>query len=81
MEENRTLAQIKPTILKNLPVSKSFDQQVVSKIESMTNEIIENHISKSIDLNKNLESQIDQLVYELYGLTEEEIGIVEDAVK
>ena len=27
-----------------------------------------------------LESQIDQLVYELYGLTEEEIEIVEGSV-
>ena len=27
-----------------------------------------------------LESEIDQLVYELYGLTEEEIGIVEGSV-
>lgn len=27
-----------------------------------------------------LESQIDQLVYELYGLTEEEFGVVEGSV-
>jgi adenine-specific DNA-methyltransferase len=31
--------------------------------------------------NKDLEAQIDQLVYELYGLTEEEIAIVESATK
>ncbi len=30
---------------------------------------------------KELESQIDQLVYQLYGLTEEEITIVENSVK
>jgi hypothetical protein len=28
-----------------------------------------------------VDKQIDQLVYELYGLTEEEIGIVEAAAK
>jgi len=28
-----------------------------------------------------LHKQIDQLVYELYGLTEEEIGIVEGTAK
>ena len=27
-----------------------------------------------------LESKIDQLVYELYGLTEEEVGIVENSL-
>jgi hypothetical protein len=27
------------------------------------------------------DQQIDRLVYELYGLTEEEIGIVEEAAK
>ncbi|MBI3596709.1 MAG: hypothetical protein HY203_06110 [Nitrospirae bacterium] len=27
------------------------------------------------------DKEIDQLVYELYGLTEEEIGIVEEATK
>lgn len=37
-------------------------------------------ISKSVDNNSDtaaLEAEIDRLVYELYGLTEEEIGIVE----
>jgi hypothetical protein len=29
----------------------------------------------------NLENQIDQLVYQLYGLTEEEIAIVEKGSK
>jgi hypothetical protein len=28
-------------------------------------------------LQRHIETQIDQLVYQLYGLTEEEIGIVE----
>ena len=28
-----------------------------------------------------LETQIDRLVYQLYGLTEEEIGIIENSVK
>ncbi len=28
-----------------------------------------------------LEAEIDQLVYELYGLTEEEIGIVESSIR
>jgi adenine-specific DNA-methyltransferase len=28
-----------------------------------------------------LEAEIDQMVYQLYGLTEEEIGIIENGVK
>ena len=39
---------------------------------------------KSKDLKEDivsLENQIDQLVYQLYELTEEEIGIVEGASK
>jgi hypothetical protein len=34
-------------------------------------------LKKQIDI---LDKQIDQLVYELYGLTEEEIKVVEDRV-
>lgn len=33
-----------------------------------------------VDTN-SLEAEIDQLVYELYGLTEEEIKIVEESVR
>jgi len=29
----------------------------------------------------NIENQIDSLVYELYGLTEEEIKIIEESVR
>ena len=36
-------------------------------------------IEKKMSLS-TLESEIDHLVYELYGLTEEEIGIVEKSV-
>ena len=40
-------------------------------------------IQKSNDASADttsLESEIDQLVYALYGLTEEEIGIVENSL-
>ena len=39
------------------------------------------HIIQLLDATHEIESQIDQLVYGQYGLTEEEIGIVEEAVK
>ena len=33
------------------------------------------------DESKELESQIDQMIYELYGLTSEEIAVVEGETK
>jgi hypothetical protein len=77
MEENRTLAQIKPSVLQNIPASNIFNAEKVSKIEKLTFEIIENIKSnKPID---ELILEIDQLVYQLYELTAEEIKIVETA--
>jgi adenine-specific DNA-methyltransferase len=67
-----------------------FSQDVV-KIPipdySAKSQIIEKHVNEIIDLKKydpttdtsTLEQEIDRLVYGLYGLTEEEIGIVEGA--
>lgn len=50
---------------------------VRGKILVLVNEVLSiKKQNPSADIT-DLESQIDQLVYELYGLTEEEIGIVE----
>lgn len=49
------------------------------KIETLVNQIM---IKKSLDNSADtttMENQIDQLVYQLYGLTEEEIRIIEGA--
>jgi len=52
-----------------------IDTTTESKIEILVNKIIEN---KNIELDTtSLEAEIDQLVYQLYGLSEEEIKIVE----
>jgi len=79
MEVNRTLAQIKPSILKNLPLSRNFNPEIVKTIENETKRIID-----KIETRKAIaeeEDKINQLVYELYGLTEEEICIVEESIK
>ncbi|MBS4042089.1 MAG: class I SAM-dependent DNA methyltransferase [Flavobacteriales bacterium] len=75
MEENRTLAQIKPSVLQNIPASNNFNDEKAIKVEKLTVEIIEN--IKSNNPIDELISEIDQLVYQLYELTEEEIKIVE----
>ncbi|WP_142454309.1 DUF7149 domain-containing protein [Gracilimonas mengyeensis] len=62
---------------KTLPIKVSKSQEelsdLVSKILAAKKENPETDTSK-------LEAEIDQLVYELYGLSEEEIGIVEGSV-
>ncbi len=69
------MLQVDKSHLLNIPILKSNDAIVEIKISDL--------IDKIIDLKKHdidtaiLEKQIDQLVYELYGLTEEEIAIVE----
>ena len=59
-----------------LPIKQPLVEDKL-KIENLASEILE---QKKQSLNADiteLETQIDQLVYELYGLTEEEIRIVE----
>jgi len=50
-----------------------------AEIESLVNNILEIKKQSPTADTTSLESEIDQLVYELYGLTEEEIGVVENA--
>ncbi len=77
METNRTLAQIKPTILKDLPIELDH-RQIVTQIESIVDKIITTKKSNPNADTTELEIEIDQLVYQLYGLTEAEIKIVEE---
>lgn len=77
MEVNRTLAQIKPTILKNLPV-KFDNEKLVIRIESIVEQILTAKKSEPKADTTELEKEIDQLVYQLYELTAEEIQIVEN---
>lgn len=52
-------------------------REVREMIESLVDQIIESKSLNTLDKTIEIEKQIDQLVYELYGLSEEEIGIVE----
>ncbi len=69
-----------------LPIKKidKQNQTIVSQIESLVSEILS--ITQSPDYEtdpqkqarvKELEKQLDQLIYKLYNLTEEEINIIE----
>jgi len=91
--ENRVIPQIKATNLYKLPFpikkSNDKDKTIFMKIEKMVKQLFE--MNDSLDklktpqekttLQRQIETtdkQIDQLVYQLYGLTEEEIKIVEE---
>lgn len=81
MEENRTLAQVKPTLVQELPLKSGFNEVQVEHVESKVSQILSLKKEDPNTDTSQLESEIDQMVYELYGLTEEEIAIVEEAVK
>ncbi len=92
MGEARVIPQVKAAKLKTLPfpdiesAAKEKTISLTSLVDSMlslhkrlADEQLPQHreqIQREIDAT---DRQIDQLVYELYGLTEEEIAIVEEA--
>ncbi|MDO9553479.1 TaqI-like C-terminal specificity domain-containing protein [Rhodonellum sp.] len=59
-----------------LPIKEPSEKQE-QEIEELVNEILSIKKQDSSADTSEIEKQIDQLVYALYGLTEEEIGIVE----
>jgi hypothetical protein len=82
-EEGRVLPQIKKKHIFDLPIKLNFYQhpidELVEKILKITKEgdYLQNKNKKNYV--SEYENQIDQMVYELYGITPEEIEIVENA--
>ncbi|MFC1692980.1 Eco57I restriction-modification methylase domain-containing protein [Candidatus Latescibacterota bacterium] len=95
-EENEAFPQIKVGQLKSLPICKiNFSDPLDKSRHDHMVELVENMLSLHKQLNKAktahdkevlkrqidaTDKQIDNLVYELYGLTEEEIKIVEETL-
>jgi hypothetical protein len=89
--KGRTFAQVKVTYIKKLPIKIPCDVASAieqSSISALVNKILA--ITKDADYLKNpakqaqvkeYENQIDQLVYQLYDLTDKEIKIVEGGTK
>jgi len=75
-EDVRIFPEVKPIQLFKLPIVVPTEQQQV-KLEEIVTQISIAKKSDSKDSTTALETEIDQLVYQLYGLTEEEIKIVE----
>ncbi len=73
-EDNRIFPEVKTVQLFKLPICKGTKKQQSSIINLAQN--IHDAKLKKIETIE-LENQIDQLIYQLYGLTPEEIAIVE----
>jgi hypothetical protein len=93
MESGRALAQVKPTVLTEMPIRVidkklktdiSLQEEIIRNIDSLLKiypEIFENRLqTKAEQLEKRVDhhiSKIDEVIYKLYDLTEEEIELVE----
>ncbi len=79
LEKGRILSQVKTTVLKEVPF-KIPPQNIAQNIKSLVDQILSAKEGDPEADTSELEAEIDQLVYELYGLSEEEIKIVEESV-
>lgn len=68
--------QVKLTHLKKLPITIP-DEKTNKELERLASTIINAKCSNPSTDTSALESEIDRLVYQLYGLTEEEITVIE----
>ena len=77
-EEGKSMAQVKVKIVQQLPISlpSQTEQQALVDI---VDKILAAKAQDSKADTSNLEAEIDQLVYQLYDLTAEEIKIVEES--
>ena len=75
-EKGEALAEVKAMHLDQLPI-KFADNKTQSEIELLVDKILTIKLEDNSADTKDLENQIDQLVYKLYDLTEEEIRIIE----
>jgi hypothetical protein len=96
-EKGRTFAQAKIFRTKQIPIpgidvkyehSSEIYDRIVGLVEDMLHSKVLSAKAKApVDKTsverqiQTIDNQIDQLVYELYSLSEQEIGIVEDATR
>lgn len=65
--------------IKSTPIP-NLSKEEEAKLEEYAEQIITTKSQNPTADTSALEAEIDQLVYQLYGLTEEEIKIIEDSV-
>ena len=81
-EPGKTFAEVKIVYLKRVPLPEfsKFDMNIINYIDEKVSSTLSTKKTNPQADTTALEAEIDQLVYELYGLTEEEIAIVEESV-
>ena len=72
--------EVKPQYFEQIPVPVLEEKTKSKLIELVDKAIKERSENQKADI-KIIEAEIDQLVYQLYGLTEEEIKIIESSFK
>ena len=74
--------RFKSEFMKNFPIPPINDanQPIAEQIEMQVDEILAAKAANPDADTSNLENEIDKLVYDLYGLDEDEIAIVEGSV-
>ncbi|MGI0013679.1 MAG: TaqI-like C-terminal specificity domain-containing protein, partial [Nitrososphaera sp.] len=77
-EVGRVLAQVKPQRIKALPIADISVSQQAHLVKLVDRILAAKRLDPEADTT-TLEQKIDQLVYKLYDLTDEEITIVEEA--
>ena len=71
-EGGKVFAQVKIEILRQLPIKfTKYQQPIIDLVEKVFT------LNQQNEDASNLEYEIDKLVYDLYGLTDEEIAIIE----
>ena len=67
--------------INHFPIPVNINKNIEKQINKLVNEIMLVKKRNILTDTINIENQIDSLVYELYGLTEEEIKIIEESVR
>ncbi|GMO29310.1 MAG: hypothetical protein Ta2B_10280 [Termitinemataceae bacterium] len=75
-EEGKVFAQIKIQLLKLLPIHTLEKERQMAFVEIVDKVLAAKAADPQAD-TRGLEAQIDKMVYLLYGLTEEEVQVVE----
>jgi hypothetical protein len=73
--------EVRKVFFENTPIPEITSNNVLSvnKIQELVDQILKLKITNKNSDTKSLEAQIDALVYKLYGLSEEEINIIEQS--
>ncbi|KAA3638135.1 MAG: class I SAM-dependent DNA methyltransferase [Proteobacteria bacterium] len=70
--------RFKTNYLNPFPLPETVSQEIQSEIENKVNEVITLKKHNSKINTENIERQIDYIIYDIYGLTKDEIKVVEE---